>query len=186
MITALTRKKYSDEALFCAKYLQERGFLAPKNVMEMKELIKDFDGEFKFIKVEKSFYAKLAQELRELWPTGEKDGKYPWRDSVENLTRRLETLWAARNLGKFSIDTCLTVARRYLAQYRDNVKYMQTLKYFILKQGRLEQGNGKIKYIQQSLFADMLQNVTDEDKQQAEWESAFEQSNTIEQGGVLV
>lgn len=44
----------------------------------------------------KSFFEELAERLREMWPPGEKDGKYPWRDSVGNLARRLELLWADR------------------------------------------------------------------------------------------
>ena len=78
------------------------------------------------------------------------------------------------------------VARRYLAQYENNTKYMQTLKYFVLKQGKIVGNDGGVRYIQQSQFADMLESITDEDKNQAEWESMFEQSNTIDQGGVLI
>lgn len=175
-------KKYPDEAIFCAKYLKERGFLSGENLEEITALIDDLDVDFKFVKVELGFYVQLAKALRELWPAGEKDGKWPWRDSIGNLSRRLETMWVARNLGEYSIDTCLIVARKYLSQYADNTKYMQTLKYFILKQGKLKQSDGSIKYIQQSQFADMLEAITEEDQQQSEWESMFEQSNTISNG----
>lgn len=182
----MAKKKYSDEAIFCAKYLNDRGFLAEDKLEEITALIDDLDVDFQFIKVDLNFYVRLAKALRELWPTGEKDGKYPWRESVANLSRRLETLWAARNLPEIPIDTCVMVARRYLAQYENNTKYMQTLKYFVLKQGKIVGSDGGVRYIQQSQFADMLESTTDEDKNQAEWESMFEQSNTIDQGGVLI
>ena len=178
--------KYSDEAIFCAKYLNERGFLTKENLEEITALFDDFDAEFKFVRIQVGYFTQLAKALRELWPTGEKDGKYPWRESVSNLARRLETLWAARNMTEIPIETCVMVARKYLAQYENNTKYMQTLKYFILKQGKIVREDGGIKYIQQSQFADMLDSVTEEDKQNAEWESMFEQSNTIGQGGMLI
>jgi len=178
-------KKYSDETIFCAKYLQERGFLKKECLDEICALIDDLDVDFKFMKVKLGFYIELAKQLRLLWPAGEKDGKWPWRDSVSNLSRRLETLWMIRNLGEISIDTCLMVARKYLAQYEGNTKYMQTLKYFILKQSKIVQDDGAIRYTQQSQFADMLESVSEEEKQQAEWEQMFEQSNTFEQGVLI-
>ena len=182
----MAKKKYSDEAIFCAKYLNDRGFLEKDKLEEITALIDDLDADFQFIKVNLNFYVHLAKALRELWPTGEKDEKYPWRESVANLSRRLETLWAARNLKEIPIETCVMVARRYLAQFENNTKYMQTLKYFVLKQGKIVGNDGGVRYIQQSQFADMLESITDEDKKQAEWESMFEQSNTIDQGGVLI
>ena len=179
-------KQYSDEAIFCVKYLSDRGLLSKEKIDELTALFDDLDAEFKFVKVELGYYVQLAKALRELWPAGEKDGKYPWRDSISNLARRLEMLWAARNMQEIPIETCVMVARKYLAQYENNTKYMQTLKYFILKQGKIVREDGGIKYTQQSQFADMLDAVTEEDKQQAEWESMFEQSNTIDQGGMLI
>ena len=178
-----TQKKYSDEAVFCAKYLNDRGFLSGDKLEEITALIDDLDADFQFVKVDLNYYVRLAKQLRELWPTGEKDGKYPWRDSIANLSRRLETLWVSRNLGEIPIDTCLMVARKYLAQYENNMKFMQTLKYFILKQGKIANEDGSVKLIQQSQFADMLESVTEEDKEQAKWESMFEQSDTLNQGG---
>lgn len=178
-------KGYSEETVFCVKYLKERGFLSEDKLDEIAGLIDELGGEFKFMKVKQGFYTELATKLRELWPSGEKDGKYPWRDSVTNLARRLETMWAARNLGEIPIEVCLTAARRYLAQYENNTKYMMTLKYFILKQGKITEDDGNVKLLQKSQFADMIESLTEEDKQQAEWENAFESSNTIFQGNLI-
>ena len=133
----------------------------------------------------KSFYAELAEALRKLWPPGEKDGKWPWRDSVDNLTRRLKTLWDIRNLGERTIDECIMAAQRYLAQFQDNAKYMQTLKYFILKQDDIIDKNGKHKYINVSKFADLLESNPNMDNTMSEWTELFESSNTIEQGRLV-
>ena len=132
-----------------------------------------------------SFMEELATKLRDLWPAGEKDGKYPWRDSVSNLVKRLEFLWKERNLkDKYTIDDCLIAARRYLAQFENNVKYMQILKYFIFKQNKLVAKDGKVTYTYKSTFSDLLED----DANRAmlnEWDSLFESSNTFEQGELI-
>lgn len=131
--------------------------------------------------VDDDFFVKLAEGLRPLWPAGEKSAKYPWRDSVQNLAERLRNLWDIRGLGEYTIDACLTVARRYLAQFEDNAKYMQTLKYFILKQDHVVGNDGRIHYTSKSVFADMLESTSVTD----EWNDVFEASNTYEQGELI-
>ena len=129
------------------------------------------------------FFEQLATALRDLWPSGEKDGKYPWRDSVPNLVKRLQFLWKDRQLAdKYSIDDCLVAARRYLAQFETNVKYMQVLKYFIFKQNKLVGKDGRVTYTYKSTFADLLEsNPTDT----SDWADIFESSNTLEQGELI-
>lgn len=129
------------------------------------------------------FFEQLAVALRDLWPSGEKDGKYPWRDSVPNLVKRLQFLWKDRQLAdKYSIDDCLVAARRYLAQFETNVKYMQVLKYFIFKQNKLVGKDGRVTYTYKSTFADLLEsNPTDT----SDWADIFESSHTLEQGELI-
>ena len=181
----MAKQQFSDEAIFCAKYLKDRGLLSGEKLDEITAFFDDFDADFNLVKIQTGYFTKLAKALRELWPSGEKDGKYPWRDSVGNLARRLEVMWAARNLREMPIETCLTVARRYLAQFEHDTKYMLTLKYFILKQAKIVRPDGGVKYLQKSQFADMLESISEEEKQQAEWESMFEQSNTLDQGTLI-
>ena len=73
------------------------------------------------------------------------------------------------------------MARKYLAQFEDNARYMQTLKYFILKQDKIVERTGRIKYINKSVFADMLESTSTMD----EWGDVFESSNTFEQGELI-
>lgn len=164
--------EYSDEAIYCVKYLAERGYLNQEKLTEIAMLLDDFDVDFKMVRIEKDFFTRLAEALRPLWPAGEKDGKYPWRDSVANLSRRLYTLWNVRNLKEYTIEQCLTVARRYLAQYETNAKYMRTLKYFILKQGEIIDKAGLIRRTNESIFADMLEgDESTVTNTQEDWES---------------
>jgi len=111
-------------------------------------------------KKEKSFYEQLAEKLRELWPKGDKDGKYAWRDSVTNISKRLKTLWEVRNLKDYTIEECLAAANKYLSEFENDVHYMQVLKYFILKQREIVDAKGHIKYESTSRFADILEGLS--------------------------
>lgn len=178
-------KKYSDEAVFCVKYLHDRGYLSEDKLDELTSLIDDFKVDFKLIKVNKDYYTELATKLRELWPSGNKDGKYSWRDSVDNLRIRLKSLWELRGLKEYSIEDVLMVARQYLAQFEDNTKYMKVLKYFIYKQKPATvQADGQIKYSYESDLADRLEALTEEQRQQNEMEAMFN-SMPFQEGNLI-
>lgn len=127
---------------------------------------------------EEEFFTELATKLRGLWPAGNKGGIYPWRDSVPNLTARLQELWELRGLPKFTIETCLSVAQRYISKFENDDKYMQTLKYFIMRNNeKVISPDGKIHYTHRSTFADMLEGKKEEDAVQNEWEELLNRSN---------
>lgn len=157
---------YTSEIKFCVRYLVEHGVSSREfSVLSGLALRAQTEPEFALVRLEKSdFFTELAEKLRDLWPSGEKDGKFPWRDSVSNLSRRLQQLWKERFPDKtFTIDQCLIVARRYLAQYENNTKYMRTLKYFIMKQKDYGLKDGRKKIFNESIFADMLEGKAEED-----------------------
>jgi hypothetical protein len=150
-----------EQDLFCLNYLLNHGWFLD-NKDEVERITKNLSSDFTIVRLEHSFFTELAEKLRALWPPGEKDGKYPWRDSVQNITKRLETLWTLRNLNGVTIDQCLTAARKYLANYNDNTKYMRILKYFILKQSTITESNGRRRLVNESMFADMLESLGDQ------------------------
>ena len=126
-------KRPTDECLFCAQYLFGYGYTA-QDIEEMKPLLKDFSGQFSLSRIQKTYYDSIAEKLRKIWPPGCKDGKYPWRDSVDVLSKRLQTVWSTRLADKFYPEEyVLQVARQYVSQFQDDTKYMKLLKYFILK-----------------------------------------------------
>lgn len=126
--------KYTREVLFCARYLSGSGITAD-NFNDVLQHLNELSGEYTIVKREnRDFYYELAAKLRDLWPPGNKNGKYPWRDSVENIRRKLIEVWATKLEGKsYSIDDCLRVARKYLSQFQEDTKFMKILKYFVLK-----------------------------------------------------
>lgn len=130
------------------------------------------------------YFTEIAKGLRELWPAGEKDGKYPWRDSVPNLAKRLKLIWEYRDMQEYSLDLCLAAGRKYLAQFERDARYMQTLKYFIFKQGRLIGKDGRITYIYNSKFADMLEGMSDTEQKDSELISLLE-GNSFGEGELI-
>lgn len=177
--------KYPDEVMFCVNYLRERGYLDEDKLMDIASKAEKLKKYYIITPITDGYWTELAKALRPLWPAGDKDGKWAWRDSVGNLASRLETLWRVRGLKEYPIATCVETANRYLARYRDNAKYMQVLKYFILKQKTIMLGDGKVKYVNTSVFADMLENVTDVEMQQEEWNKILEESIDFEQGRLV-
>ncbi len=177
--------KYPDEAIFCVKYLAEQGYLSEDKLTEIASLLDDFDVDFNLVRVQKDgYFDQLAKGLRNIWPAGEKDGKYPWRDSVENIKKRLIVLWSRRQLKDIPVDICLACARKYVSQFQESTKYMKILKYFIMKQGEVMGKDGRLTYTCESTLADMIEG-NDYDAVQDDWEKAFESSNTLGEGVLI-
>lgn len=106
-----------------------------------------------------AFYKEAATKLRELWPTGEKDGKYAWRDSIPVLSKRIKFIWEENNLeDKYTIDDILRAGRIYLSRYQESTKYMQICKYFIFKQDKIVKKNGEITYSYKSTLCNILES----------------------------
>ena len=170
-------KTPTPEIKYCVRYLKERG-ITGEDFINISSTLSPTDADYSLVKLQgNAFFDELAEKLRELWPAGSRkiNGKeYEWRDSVRNLSSRLETLWKDRLAGKeYTIEECLSVARRYLTQFEDNTKFMMSVKFFIWKQKELVQSNGRIKYVTESKFADMLEGKEAEDAIMNEWDDVI-------------
>ena len=163
-------KTISDKEKFCLKYLLEHGYFQDQSDDVLLNIDIPDNLEYVLVRIDRSFFTELAEKLRALWPSGNKqipnkDGtlsEYPWRDSVKNLATRLELLWKTRNLHDYTIEDCLCAARKYVSQYEGNAKYMQILKYFIIKQKSVYDSRGKARIVNESRFADLLESVQTE------------------------
>ena len=107
-----------------------------------------------------SEFTSLAEKLREIYPKGVKPGTtYLWRDSVPVIARKLKTL--VTKLGaSFTEEEAIAATQKYVDSFNNDRKYMQLLKYFILK---TDKETGDIR----SEFLAIIQNpdvdITDED-----------------------
>ena len=176
--TRITVPKYPDEVKFCVKYLNSKGYKST-DFSSILQSTSAEDPDFNLVKKQtEQFFIDLASALRPMWPPGDKEGKWAWRESVDNLSRRLQALWRLRKLPEYPLEVCVSVASRYLESFNDkSTKYMQTLKYFVLKQDTVHKGNGKVELINKSKFADMLEGKSDDDAIQNEWEELIGNTN---------
>ena len=163
-------KTYSQEVAFCAAYLGSKG-ITPDEYAVLAKCKEEFPLEIVHKKAGDAFFEELADRLRELWPPGEKSGKWPWRGSQKDIAKRLEVLWSERDLSGYTIDDCLVAARRYLAQYEDDTKFMKILKKFILTQKDIMMSDASIKHVKESLLADLLEGKKELAQTDSEWES---------------
>lgn len=79
------------------------------------------------------FYTDLAECLRDIFPRGKKEGtSYMWRDSVSTIARRLKLL-NVKYGHSFTKEQAINAAQAYVRSFNGDYRYMQLLKYFILK-----------------------------------------------------
>lgn len=78
-------------------------------------------------------FESLAAKMREIYPKGIKPGTtYTWRDSIPIIARKLKTLVSKFNVS-FTEEEALTATQKYVDSFNGDTKFMQLLKYFILK-----------------------------------------------------
>lgn len=82
-------------------------------------------------------YEELTEELRVIYPSGKKDGKYPWRGFSKDISARLRKLDKHAGLEKYSNDDLKKAIKEYVSQFTPQTmdKGMQLLQYFIEKDG---------------------------------------------------
>ena len=81
-------------------------------------------------------FLDVAQSLRELYPKCKKPGTtYMWKDSNTIIAQKLKTLVVKFGY-KFTKEQAIEATRRYIESFRGDYRYMQLLKYFILKTDR--------------------------------------------------
>ena len=106
----------------------------------------------------------LAKKMRDLFPEGRKEGTtYYWRDSVAIIARKLKTLVAKFN-AKFTEEQALEATIKYVESFNGDFRYMQLLKYFILK---TDKNTGEIR----SDFLSLIENPEDSDKLNENWQN---------------
>lgn len=76
---------------------------------------------------------ELSEKLRKEFPEGKKEGTTQyWRSSNIEVYKKLDTLIKKYNF-KFTEEQAINAVKKYVASFNGNYKYMQLLKYFILK-----------------------------------------------------
>ena len=122
-----------------------------------------------YTKSEEDRLSNLARKLQEIYPSGRKDGtNYLWRGTVAEIVRKLKTLETKYKF-KFTDEQAIKATEAYVQSFNGNYRFMQLLKYFILKTGRDEDGNTEIK----SEFMALIENEGHTDRIRDDWMSTM-------------
>ena len=114
-----------------------------------------------------SEFTELATELREIYPAGRKDGTtYMWRVTTAEVAKKLKTLVVKYGF-TINKEDVIKATKEYVSSFNGNYKYMQLLKYFILKSVRDADGNVDIK----SELMSLIENSDQIDAQRDDWVS---------------
>lgn len=80
----------------------------------------------------------LAKALKDIYPKGKKDGKYPWSEGVALIEKRLQLFYKKYGTKEdgtlYTPDEIIDATKKYLASFNGNYQYLQLLKYFIFKE----------------------------------------------------
>lgn len=103
---------------------------------------------------------ELSEKLRKEFPEGKKEGTTQyWRGSNIEIYKKLDTLIKKYNF-KFTEQQAINAVRKYVDSFNGNYKYMQLLKYFILKNIVTPNGT-EIK----SSFMEYIENENDNENE---------------------
>ena len=114
-----------------------------------------------------SEFTELATELREIYPAGRKDGTtYMWRGTTAEVAKKLKTLVVKYGY-TINREDVLKATKEYVNSFNGNYRYMQLLKYLILKSVKDADGNVDIK----SELMSLIENSDQIDAQRDDWVS---------------
>ena len=157
---SLVAKGLADKDLFSSGKLvisdKVKDLLSTISIESDKNVI-DKDSEF----------TELATELREIYTAGRKDGTtYMWRGTTAEVAKKLKTLVVKYGY-TINREDVLKATKEYVNSFNGNYRYMQLLKYFILKSVRDADGNVDIK----SELMSLIENSDQIDAQRDDWVS---------------
>lgn len=157
---SLVAKGFADKDLFSSGKLvisdKVKDLISTISIDSDKNVI-DKDSEF----------TELATELREIYPAGRKDGTtYMWRGTTAEVAKKLKTLVVKYGF-VINKESVIKATKEYVNSFNGNYRYMQLLKYFILKSVKDADGNVDIK----SELMSIIENSGQLDAQKEDWVS---------------
>ena len=116
-----------------------------------------------------SEFTELATELREIYPAGRKDGTtYMWRGTTAEVAKKLKTLVVKYGF-TINREDVIKATKEYVSSFNGNYRYMQLLKYFILKSVKDADGNVDVK----SELMSIIENSGQINTQRDDWMSTM-------------
>ena len=113
----------------------------------------------------------LASQLMEIFPHGKKEGTTSyWRGNRKEIRERLQKFFKLYG-NKYTDEQILKATQDYVSSFNGNYSYMRVLKYFILKDERKSDEEGKLIVQQVSDLATFIENAEDLDPVRNDWTS---------------
>ena len=113
----------------------------------------------------------LASQLIEVFPKGKKEGTTSyWRGNRKEIRERLQKFFKLYG-NKYTDEQILKATQDYVSSFNGNYSYMRVLKYFILKDERKSDEEGKLIVQQVSDLATFIENAEDLDPVRNDWTS---------------
>lgn len=156
-----------------AKSLADKNLFSEGNIVvsdKVKDLVSTIaiDSDKSVIDKDDEFI-ELANELRELYPAGRKEGTtYMWRGTTAEIAKKLKTL-VVKYKYSFTKEQVIKATKEYISSFNGNYKKMRLLKYFILKSERDADDN--INVISELMT--LIENEGQTDAQRDDWMSTM-------------
>lgn len=156
-----------------AKGLADRNLFSEDSIVvsdKVKDLVSTIaiDSDKSVIDKDAEFI-ELANELRELYPAGRKEGTtYMWRGTTAEIAKKLKTL-VVKYKYSFTREQVLKATKEYISSFNGNYKKMRLLKYFILKSERDADDNVNVI----SELMTLIENEGQTDAQREDWMSTM-------------
>lgn len=113
----------------------------------------------------------LASQLMEIFPKGKKEGTTSyWRGNRKEIRERLQKFFKLYG-NKYTDEQILKATQDYVSSFNGNYSYMRVLKYFILKDERKSDEEGKLIVQQVSDLATFIENAEDLNPIRNDWTS---------------
>lgn len=117
------------------------------------------------VEAKDSRFVKLAEKMKEIYPAGRKEGtSYMWRGNTNEIVKKLKAL-NDKYAFEFTDEQALTATKEYVESFNGDYRFMQLLKYFILKVVRDGDGNVEIK----SELMTRIENAGQEEAKRQDW-----------------
>lgn len=106
---------------------------------------------------------ELATKLMEIYPRGKKEGTTTyWRGNKKEIREKLQKFFKLYG-SKFTDEQILKATQDYVTSFNGDYSYMRVLKYFIMKDERKENEEGRLTVYQVSDLATLIENAEDID-----------------------
>ena len=104
----------------------------------------------------------LASKLMELYQRRKKAGTTSyWRGNKKEIREKLQKFYKLYG-NKFTDEQIIEATRKYVASFNGNYSYMRVLKYFIIKDEKTENSEGRCSINQVSDLATLIENAGQE------------------------